>query len=138
MTLRISAGLAILVGLFLAYETWVGMSYASRYGMEGQETFVVEHFALQWAFVAALIVGAALALWRGWRVLLAAAWGMLLGLDAPHLIRPAIPPAALVSHVLSRGGDVHVPGVDPALLVIVLIALVGLVLCGVFELTSER
>lgn len=129
MMLRISAGLAILVGLVLAIETYAGMSKAYGYSLEGEGTYVAEHFALQWTFVAALIVGGGLAFWREWSTLLAAAWGIVVGLDAPHLIHPPIPAA-----VLSRlAAGAHVASADIGQLVAVGIAVLGLVLCGISE-----
>ena len=128
--LRISAVLAIIIGLALAIETWTGMSNAYRFPVEGEGTYIVEHFALQWAFVASLIVGGGLALWREWNTLLAAAWGIVVGLEAPHLIRPPVP-AAIVNQMAQ--GHTYVVKADVGQYVVVGLALLGLVLCGVAE-----
>lgn len=130
--LRISAVLAILIGLFFAYETYTGMSMAYQYG-QGEEAYLTAHFALQWVFVVALIGGGSLAIWLSTRVLLAAAWGIVLGLNAPHLIRPAIPVGMIKQTVLAHGGNAYVIGVDPRLYVIAGAAVLGIVLAGVSE-----
>jgi hypothetical protein len=127
--LRISAGMAIVVGLVLAIETFSGMSNAYRYSLSGEGTYIAEHFALQWAFVVALVGGGVLAFWRGFSVLLAAAWGIVLGLDAPQLIRPPIPAALMQTH----GAVVHVVGANVGQYLAVALALLGLVLCAVAE-----
>jgi hypothetical protein len=130
--LRISALLAIVVGLVLTAKTIVGFSEAAKYSMSGEEMFLAQRLALQVAFALAPVAGGALALWREWRTVLATSWGIILGLAAPHLIHPSIPPAAM-QILRAHGGNVVVPGADVAEIVMVVIALAGLVLCGLSE-----
>lgn len=131
MMLRISAALAILVGLLLAYKTAMGISAAYRFPLEGQESYVAWHFALQCAFAAASLGGGMLALWLSWRTLLATSWGIILGLTAPHLIRPALTIGMARQMAESHGATI---GPDIGEIVLVVIALIGLVLCAASEL----
>ena len=135
MTLRISAVAAILIGLLFAWESVVGMSAAYKFA-QGQETYITEQFAVRFVIVLALLAGGALAIWRGWRVLLASAWGIIFGMTAPHLFRLSIP-AALINQI-ARGGNTYSVSVDPREAALVGIALVGLVLCGISEWNASR
>jgi hypothetical protein len=130
--LRISALLSIVVGIVLTIKTVAGFSDAYKYALSGEETYMAEHFGLQLAFALLPVAGGAFALWREWRTVLAASWGTILGLAAPHLIRPPIPAAAM-QMVRAHGGNILIPGADVAEIVVVVIALAGLVLCGVSE-----
>jgi hypothetical protein len=130
--LRISALLSIIVGVVLTAKTFVAFSDAAKYAVSGEGAFIVQRLALQVAFALAPVAGGVLALWREWRTLLAASWGAILGLTAPHLIRPSIS-AATMQVIRAHGGNVLVPGVDTAEVIVVAIALAGLVLCGLSE-----
>jgi hypothetical protein len=130
--LRISALLSIVVGIVLTIKTVVGFSDAYKYALSGEESYMAQRFALQIAFALLPVAGGAFALWREWRTLLAASWGTILGLAAPHLIRPPIPAAAM-QMVTAHGGKVWAPGADIGELIVVVLALAGLVLCGLSE-----
>jgi len=130
--LRISALLSVVVGIVLAIKTVAGFFDAYKYAQSGEESFMLQHFALQIVFALAPVAGGAFALWRRWRTLLAASWGIVLGLAAPHLIRPPIPAAAM-EMVRTHGGKVFAIGPDIGQMIFVAIALVGLVLCGMSE-----
>jgi hypothetical protein len=133
--LRISAVLGILVGLLLAYKSIAGFVTGYQYTMAEEHAFVTEHFALQCLFAGSAVLGGALALWRGWYALLATAWGIVIGLTAPHLIHPTIP-AAELKHMVANGGTAYVSGVDPLQYAVAVVAVVGFGLCIAREIAG--
>ncbi|MGD0189291.1 MAG: hypothetical protein ABSD74_00965 [Rhizomicrobium sp.] len=139
-TLRCSAALAIAVGLFLAYKVALGLTYTFHSPVGDEATYVNEHFALATVFVLASFGGGVLAFWLRWRSLLAASWGIMLGLDAPHLIRSPVPAEFARRIAAGGGGTTLAVGADPAQYVVVCVAIVGLGLCVVSEFldTSTR
>jgi len=133
--LRVSAVLAILVGLFMGFNTVVGFSQTYRYALVDEHTFLFEHLVLQCAFAGSAIVGGIWALWNGSRVLLSASWGVMFALTAPRLIRPAVPLEAM-RQIASRGGTSFVFGINPVEIAVAAVALVGLGLCVAHEITG--
>ncbi len=135
--IRISAALAILVGLLLGYKTADGMAHTHDYFSLSDHSYVYKHFALQWMFVIMSLGGGVLAMWRSWFSLLAASWGVVFALTVPHLIRPSISPEML-RMMASHGGNAYVVGVDPGEVVLAAVAVIGLALCGVSEFYRAR
>jgi hypothetical protein len=131
--LRISAVLAILVGLFMGFNTIVGFSQTLRYAPIDEHAFLLEHLVLQCVFAGSAILGGIWALWNGSRVLLAASWGVIFALTAPRLIRPAVPLEAM-RQIASRGGTSFAFGVNPIEMGVAAVALVGLGLCIAHEI----
>jgi hypothetical protein len=131
--LRISAVLAVLVGLFMGFNTIAGFSQTFRYAPVDEHMFLLEHLVLQCAFAASAIVGGIWALWNGSRVLLAASWGVIFALTAPRLIRPFVPLEAM-RQMAARGTAVFGFSANPTEVAVAAVALVGLGLCIAHEI----
>jgi hypothetical protein len=130
--LRLSAALAVVLGVFLTAKIIIGYSHALQVVSPEEHGYLTQKFVLQCIFALMSVGGGVLAIWRHWRSLLAASWGVILALAAPSLLQPGIP-AAAARIMAARGSTASGVDIDPLVIVLVVTSVIGLVLCGLSE-----